>query len=76
MGIGLFRQASWNSTKRWLVGGFGVGEESLDTQLFSEDEIPWDDLAFHSGRFALKKYFEDRGENNGVHFHELRRSKS
>ena len=42
-----------------LVGGFGVGEESLDTALFSEDEIPWDDLAFHSGRFALKKYFED-----------------
>jgi ADP-ribose pyrophosphatase YjhB (NUDIX family) len=59
-----------------LVGGFGVGEESLDTQLFSEDEIPWDDLAFHSGRFALEKYLEDRGENNGVHFHELRRSKS
>ncbi len=59
-----------------LVGGFGVGEESLDTRLYSEDEIPWDDLAFHSGRFALQKYFEDRGENNGVHFHELRRSNS
>lgn len=59
-----------------LVGGYGVGEESLDTQLFSEDEIPWDDLAFHSGRFALQKYLEDRGENNGVHFHELRRSPS
>jgi ADP-ribose pyrophosphatase YjhB (NUDIX family) len=59
-----------------LVGGFGVGEESLDTRLYSEDEIPWDELAFHSGRFALQKYFEDRGENNGVHFHELRRSSS
>ncbi len=59
-----------------LKGGFGVGEESLDTQLFSKEEIPWDDLAFHSSRFALKKYFEDCGENNGVHFHELRRSKS
>ena len=58
-----------------LVGGFGVGEESLETKLFSEDEIPWDDLAFHSGRFALEKYFEDRGKNNGVHFHELRRPK-
>jgi ADP-ribose pyrophosphatase YjhB (NUDIX family) len=58
-----------------LTGGYGVGEESLDTQLFAENEIPWDDLAFHSGRFALKKYFEDRGENNGVHFHELRRAK-
>jgi len=59
-----------------LVGKYGVGEESLDTRLFSEDEIPWDNLAFHSGRFALEKYFEDRGKNNGVHFHELRRSKS
>ena len=59
-----------------LKGDYGVGEESLASQLFAEDEIPWDDLAFHSGRFALKKYFEDRGANNGVHFHELRRSKS
>ena len=59
-----------------LVGGFGVGEESLETKLYSEAEIPWDDLAFRSGRFALEKYFEDRGRNNGVHFHELRRSKS
>ena len=59
-----------------LVGSFGVGEESLETRLFSEDEIPWDDLAFHSGRFAIEKYLEDRGKNNGVHFHELRRSKS
>ncbi len=56
-----------------LTGDYGVGEESLDAALFSEDEIPWDELAFHSGRFALQKYFEDRGANNGVHFHELRR---
>jgi len=59
-----------------LLGGFDVGAESLEVRLFREDEIPWDDIAFHSGRFALKKYFEDRGENNGVHIHELRRAKS
>ncbi len=59
-----------------LVGEYGVGEESLDTQLFSEKEIPWDELAFQSGRFALEKFFEDRGTNHGVHFHELRRSHS
>ncbi|MGB5630967.1 MAG: NUDIX hydrolase [Woeseiaceae bacterium] len=59
-----------------LVGDFGVGEESLESALFSEDEIPWDDIAFQSGAFALKKYFEDRGKNNGVHIHELRRSRS
>jgi ADP-ribose pyrophosphatase YjhB (NUDIX family) len=59
-----------------LLGDFGVGEESLEVQMFSQDEIPWDDIAFHSGRYALKKYFEDKGEDNGVHMHELRRAKS
>ena len=59
-----------------LVSDYGVGEESLEVSLFSEDEIPWDEIAFQSGKFALKKYFEDRGANNGVHFHELRRSRS
>ena len=59
-----------------LVGDYGVGEESLESALFSEDEIPWDEIAFHSGKYALRMYFEDRGENNGVHIHELRRSKS
>lgn len=59
-----------------LVSDYAVGEESLEVALFSEDEIPWDELAFQSGKFALKKYFEDRGVNNGVHFHELRRSRS
>ena len=59
-----------------LIGDFGVGNETLDAALFSEDEIPWDEIAFHSGKFALRKYFEDRGRNNGVHVHELRRSSS
>ncbi|MGI9249076.1 MAG: NUDIX hydrolase, partial [Woeseiaceae bacterium] len=59
-----------------LVSDYGVGDESLEVALFSEDEIPWDDIAFHSGKFALRKYFEDRGNNNGVHLHELRRSRS
>jgi len=59
-----------------LTSDFGPGEESLDVAMFSEDEVPWDDVAFHSGRYALKKYFEDRGQNNGTHLHELRRAKS
>jgi ADP-ribose pyrophosphatase YjhB (NUDIX family) len=57
-----------------LLGGFAAGEESLEVGLFSEDEIPWQDVAFHSCRFALEKYFEDKGQNNGVHIHERRRS--
>lgn len=58
-----------------LVSGYAAGSESLDARLFAEDEIPWDELAFSSGRYALEKYFEDRGENRGVHIHELRRAK-
>ena len=56
-----------------LVSDYAAGQESLDVQLFAEQDIPWDDLAFRSVEFALRKYFEDRGEDRGVHFHELRR---
>lgn len=58
-----------------VLGDYGVGAESLETRLFREDEIPWDELAFRSGRYALKQYFADRGANNGVHIHELRRAR-
>ncbi len=54
-----------------LLGEFAAGDESLDTALYGEDEIPWSDIAIRSGTFALEKYFEDAGQNNGVHMHEL-----
>ncbi len=41
-------------------GEFGIGEESTESRLFSEAEIPWDDIAFESSRFAISRYFEDR----------------
>ena len=58
-----------------LVGGFAAGHESLDAKLFAKDEIPWDEIAFRSGFFALEKYLEDAGQNNGVHLHIVRRGK-
>lgn len=39
---------------------FGPGEESLETELFSEQDIPWDDLAFEVMRKTLELYFQDR----------------
>lgn len=57
-----------------LVGDFGAGAETLEAALFSEEEIPWDEIAFHSVRFALEKYLEDRDGRNAVHVHELRRT--
>lgn len=43
-----------------VEGRFGVGVESLECRLFSEDEIPWDELAFPSVKKTLRHYFEDR----------------
>lgn len=39
---------------------FDVSSESLEVELFSEDEIPWDELAFQTIRNALEFYFADR----------------
>ena len=54
---------------RLLDTGFGAGEESLETSLFSEKEIPWDRLAFSSVTLCLQKYFSDRGSGR-FGFHE------
>jgi len=39
---------------------FGVGEESLESVLFEEKDIPWDDIAFPTVKYALKTFLEDR----------------
>lgn len=42
-----------------------AGAETLEARLFMEEEIPWNDLAFSSSEFALKRFFEDR--KKGLH---------
>jgi ADP-ribose pyrophosphatase YjhB (NUDIX family) len=54
-----------------LIGGYGVGEETLETVLFAKDEIPWTKIAFRSGTYALEKYLDDAGRDNGVHLHRV-----
>lgn len=39
---------------------FSSGIESLDVRLFSEHEIPWDELAFETMRMSLECFFKDR----------------
>ncbi len=41
-------------------GRFGVGPESLESGLFLEAEIPWDELAFPIVRRTLQHFFADR----------------
>lgn len=47
-----------------LSADFAPGVESLETELCTEAQVPWDDLAFPSIEFALQMYFEDRRTGN------------
>ena len=45
---------------RLLDLDFSAGDESLEVQLFGEQEIPWAELAFPVVRETLSLYFQDR----------------
>ena len=42
---------------------YGIGPESLESALFTEEEIPWDELAFPVVREMLQEYLVDRKTN-------------
>ena len=53
---------------RLLDIDFAPGSETLEAQLFREDEIPWDEIAFRTVRETLLFYFEDRRRGQfGIH---------
>jgi ADP-ribose pyrophosphatase YjhB (NUDIX family) len=53
---------------------FAPGTESLEVGLYDEADVPWDQLAFPSGEFTLRRYFADRGAGReDHHFTELTR---
>jgi len=57
---------------------FAPGEESLDVKMFTEAEIPWDELAFPTIRKTLELFFADRkkvreGASYGFHEHDITR---
>jgi ADP-ribose pyrophosphatase YjhB (NUDIX family) len=45
---------------RLLGPEYAAGEESQAVELFREDEIPWDELAFPVVRETLRHFFADR----------------
>jgi len=54
---------------RLLDKAFSAGLETLETALFSEDSIPWQEIAFQSVTLCLRAYFCDRGAGR-FEFHE------
>lgn len=53
---------------RLLDLDYAPGVESLEVALFSEGEIPWENVAFASVRETLRHYFADR-RNGAYAFH-------
>jgi len=47
---------------------FAAGQESLEVELVSADEIPWESLAFPSVTYTLRRYLEG---GDGLHITEI-----
>ena len=45
---------------RLLDLNYSAGSESLEVKLFTEDDVPWDHLAFRTIHYTLEHYFADR----------------
>jgi ADP-ribose pyrophosphatase YjhB (NUDIX family) len=41
---------------------FDPGHETIEARLFTEDEIPWEEIAFKTVKETLLRYFEDRAK--------------
>ncbi len=52
--VHLFYLAELNSLS------FAPGIETIEAKMFTEDEIPWDEIAFTSTKYAIKLFFEDK----------------
>lgn len=45
---------------RLLSDQFNPGPETIEARLFSEADIPWDEIAFRTVKETLERYFSDR----------------
>lgn len=45
---------------RLLSTHFNPGSETIEARLFTEDQIPWDEIAFRTVKETLEHYFADR----------------
>ncbi|MDO8278829.1 MAG: NUDIX hydrolase [Burkholderiaceae bacterium] len=45
---------------RLLSDEFNPGHETIEARLFTEGEIPWDEIAFRTVKETLERYFSDR----------------
>lgn len=60
MNVPLVGQVHFFYLATLLSPHFNPGHETIEARLFSESEIPWDDIAFRTVKETLKRYFDDR----------------
>ncbi|XAH21414.1 NUDIX hydrolase [Xylophilus sp. GW821-FHT01B05] len=57
---------------RLLSDVFAPGHETIEARLFTEAEIPWDEIAFHTVRDTLQRFFDDRRRGQfGLHHFDI-----
>ena len=57
-------QVHFFSRARLTSDRFDPGHETMEARLFSEHEIPWDEIAFRTVRHTLQCYFADAKSQN------------
>ncbi|MGD9586703.1 MAG: NUDIX hydrolase [Brachymonas sp.] len=51
---------------------FDPGHETMEARLFSEEEIPWEELSFRTVEHMLRTFLADRAKGHfGVHVHDF-----
>lgn len=57
---------------RLLNTQFNPGHETIEARLFTEETIPWDEIAFRTVRETLECYFSDRRQGSfGFHVRDI-----
>ncbi len=54
-------------------GTYAVGEESLEVALYAPEDIPWPEIAFPSGRYALECYIKNGEDTDQTFLHTAER---
>jgi len=57
-------------TARLLGDRFDPGHETMEARLFTEADIPWDEIAFRTVKETLEHYFADR-RSGALGFHAI-----
>ena len=58
---------------RLLSDRFDPGHETIEARLFSEADIPWEEIAFRTVKETLQRFFEDRRKGHfEVHTGDIR----